>query len=196
MSRCKGKVKRENEIVASSSSTNVINTTVTASSNIEERLKNLEQQVAKLQLLANLENENQELREEVSRRMQYNDKETSEVIKDNTCLVVAENSQNIDNEIGSKEVTTVRKKNKMNKQMRARCWTKYVGEDVARTKCLCCNEQTITTFTFECGHVVAHAKGGSNDISNLRPICRDCNNGMGTENMKEYAKDMFGVDIE
>jgi 5-methylcytosine-specific restriction endonuclease McrA len=87
-------------------------------------------------------------------------------------------------------------KNKLNKQMRARCWTKYVGEDLARTRCICCQEQMITTFSFECGHVEAHACGGSNDLSNLRPICRDCNNGMGTQNMKKYAKEMFGVDIE
>ena len=87
------------------------------------------------------------------------------------------------------------KKNKLNKQMRARCWMKYVGEDDARTMCVCCQEQMITTFSFECAHVVARACGGSNDLSNLRPICRDCNCGMGIRNMREYAKEMFGVDV-
>jgi 5-methylcytosine-specific restriction endonuclease McrA len=53
--------------------------------------------------------------------------------------------------------------------------------------CYCCQD-VIEQHTFECGHIIAVAKGGSDDITNLRPICSSCNKSIGTENMNEVIK--------
>jgi hypothetical protein len=168
LTTCKGKAKQDKVIVEGS----------TSSASVDDRIVQLEYQIARQQ-------------KEIQQMQQM----MMLVCRDQIDLVRLNNINQEDKETPHKNVDEEikAKKNKLNKQMRARCWVKYVGEDVARTKCLCCQEQMITTFSFECGHVEAHACGGSNDLSNLRPICRDCNNGMGTQNMKEYAKEMFGV---
>lgn len=67
-------------------------------------------------------------------------------------------------------------------------WSKWIGEDIARHKCLCCNSRWISQFDFECGHVQAVAEGGDDSIDNIRPICKSCNVGMKTINMMEYIK--------
>ena len=43
-----------------------------------------------------------------------------------------------------------------------------------------CNN-TINCFTFDCGHNIPESKGGETNISNLKPICRNCNLGMGNQ---------------
>lgn len=96
---------------------------------------------------------------------------------------------------GPSESTQSKKKKKITFSQRKNCWNEYIGKDVGTTKCLCCQRTDISQLDFECGHVVAEAKGGSNSISNLRPICRSCNGSMGTENMREYAKSSFNVVI-
>ena len=40
---------------------------------------------------------------------------------------------------------------------------------------------------WDCGHVVSHKNGGREDVSNLRPICKNCNGKMGTQNWDEYV---------
>jgi hypothetical protein len=40
---------------------------------------------------------------------------------------------------------------------------------------------------WDCGHVVSHKNGGREDVSNLRPICKNCNGKMGTANWADYA---------
>ena len=44
----------------------------------------------------------------------------------------------------------------------------------------------MTVKDFECGHIVAHAKGGRDTLSNLLPICNKCNKSMGTMSIPEY----------
>jgi hypothetical protein len=91
--------------------------------------------------------------------------------------------------------TQGKKKKKITFSQRKSCWNEYIGKDIGTTKCLCCQRTEISQLDFECGHVVAEAKGGDNTIYNLRPICRSCNGSMGTENMREYAKSSFDVVI-
>ena len=48
---------------------------------------------------------------------------------------------------------------------------------------------------WDCGHVVSHKNGGREDVSNLRPICKNCNGKMGTANWADYVgpkKSWFG----
>ena len=38
------------------------------------------------------------------------------------------------------------------------------------------------------GHIIALSNGGTNDKTNLRPICEQCNLTMGKKNMDEFKK--------
>jgi hypothetical protein len=80
------------------------------------------------------------------------------------------------------------KKKSVPKVVKDLAWNKWVGEDVARTKCLCCGVNEIKMNNFHCGHVIAEAKGGKPTVDNLRPICKACNLSMGTEDLFEFRK--------
>jgi 5-methylcytosine-specific restriction endonuclease McrA len=82
----------------------------------------------------------------------------------------------------------VNRRRKLPYGLRANVWTKYNGE-VFNAKCyveFC--EQVVTPFTFEVGHDIPVSKGGSDSITNLRPICRNCNNSMSNDyTIAEYS---------
>ncbi len=79
------------------------------------------------------------------------------------------------------------KKNKISNTLRQNVYVKYI-ESANEGLCYCCCKEKITLLIggFECGHVVAEANGGRNDIENLRPICRKCNLAMSCKNMIDY----------
>jgi len=52
--------------------------------------------------------------------------------------------------------------------------------------CFCCKTKPITAWDFEKGHIWAKSKGGPGTLSNLVPICRECNKFMRDTNMYEY----------
>lgn len=80
------------------------------------------------------------------------------------------------------------KKKTIPKVVKTLAWEKWVGEDVAKTKCLCCGVTEIKLSSFHCGHVISEANGGSTTVDNLRPICSACNLSMGKENFNEFKK--------
>jgi hypothetical protein len=84
------------------------------------------------------------------------------------------------------------RRKKIPKHIRMLVWNKYIGADVASTKCMSCREKTIEIAGFHCGHVIAEAKGGDMTITNLRPICAHCNLAMGTKSMNEFTSEFFG----
>ena len=71
-------------------------------------------------------------------------------------------------------------------------WKKYMG-DKTEGKCYCCRIETITVFNFEVGHNKARSKGGSDDIDNLRPICKTCNTSMGTQSIESFRAKHFSA---
>lgn len=93
----------------------------------------------------------------------------------------------------------IKLKNKLNNQnkykkkpiphaLKRAVWNYWIGEIIGATKCLCCKTTTISQMNFHCGHIVAEAKGGKNEITNLKPICQPCNSSMKTENMNEFIE--------
>jgi hypothetical protein len=72
--------------------------------------------------------------------------------------------------------------------LRNAVWIKYIGNEKGSSVCSCCEYQQIDRGNYECGHVIARAKGGEDHIDNLRPICKLCNTSMGTKNMEEFKK--------
>lgn len=73
-------------------------------------------------------------------------------------------------------------------------WQRYNPNSVTG-KCYACN-RPITNGGFDIGHDKAVAKGGKNNILNLRPICRDCNSNMGTMSIEKYKKKYFGTEAK
>ena len=65
-------------------------------------------------------------------------------------------------------------------------WNTNIGEDIGKTKCMCCKSTDITQLSFNCGHIIAEANGGETVVSNLKPICQNCNSSMGTKNMNDF----------
>jgi len=65
-------------------------------------------------------------------------------------------------------------------------WNTNIGEHIGKAKCVCCNSTDITQMSFNCGHIIAESNGGNLVVSNLKPICQNCNSSMGTQNMNEF----------
>jgi 5-methylcytosine-specific restriction endonuclease McrA len=72
----------------------------------------------------------------------------------------------------------MRMKKKIPAALRQQVWIQKIGR-VFESKCKtpwCSN--MITVFNYECGHNIPESKGGITDITNLLPICRQCNSSM------------------
>ena len=70
------------------------------------------------------------------------------------------------------------------KSVKMELWRNHFGERF-EGKCFCCKKK-IERDNFESGHVVPVAAGGENHITNLRPICFDCNRSMGDMDLNAY----------
>lgn len=81
------------------------------------------------------------------------------------------------------------------KKIRTLVWNEYIGKEIGESKCVCCNKTMIDKAEFHCGHILAQANGGTNSVSNLRPICSGCNTSMGTRDMNEFCREFFGRGI-
>lgn len=93
------------------------------------------------------------------------------------------------------KMNPVSRKNNVRKRpippkLREKIWLEYIGNKIS---CLCpiCEEATISSFSFECGHVIAEINDGSMEIQNLRAICGSCNKSMGSKHMKNYVEEFY-----
>ena len=90
-----------------------------------------------------------------------------------------------------KDTTLIKKKKKsISSTMKKLVWNTNIGEEIGKEKCKCCNSTTITQMSFHCGHIIAEANGGETIVSNLKPICQNCNSSMGTKNMNDFMKSL------
>ena len=80
-------------------------------------------------------------------------------------------------------------KTKISAALKRQVWETYIGKKY-EGDCFCCKRTKINVFDFHNGHVEAEARGGSTNLSNLRPICALCNYSSGTHNMFEFAQNM------
>jgi len=82
-----------------------------------------------------------------------------------------------------------RRRKSIDPNLRKEVWDTYIGQATS-AKCFCCWTNPITPFTycntFHAGHIISHAHGGSENIENLLPICRDCNMNMDAEDWDDY----------
>ena len=82
------------------------------------------------------------------------------------------------------------KRKSIPKALKDTVWSKYIGADKAEGKCYVC-KRTIHITEFDLGHNKAVSKGGRNNITNLRPICRTCNTSMGTTSIEVFKARHF-----
>lgn len=106
----------------------------------------------------------------------------------NTCTKSKEVSPFLKNVVVQQTRKKTGAKKAIPKAMKRLVWDTYIGEDVGKAKCLCCNHSYIRQIEFHCGHVIAEANGGKITLENLRPICAQCNLSMRTTNMDEFKK--------
>jgi 5-methylcytosine-specific restriction endonuclease McrA len=83
-----------------------------------------------------------------------------------------------------------KKKKPISATIKRLVWNTNIGEDIGKSKCMCCYSTDITQMSFNCGHIVAEANGGDTIVSNLKPICQNCNSSMGTKNMEDFMKSL------
>jgi hypothetical protein len=83
-----------------------------------------------------------------------------------------------------------RKRRSLPAAVRMAVWNRWFGFDKGVGQCKCC-DRVIYQQDFECGHVVAHSRGGPDTVDNLRPICRTCNRSMGDRDFNEFKNTFF-----
>ena len=74
-------------------------------------------------------------------------------------------------------------------QLRKEVWMRHNGDRMTGT-CFVCNTKT-EFVNFEAGHIISKAKGGSDTVENLRPICGSCNKSMGTRDLLDFKNQYF-----
>jgi hypothetical protein len=91
-----------------------------------------------------------------------------------------------DNEKKPKKKIKKAKQQRISATLRMLVWDYWIGDDISKTKCLCCKSVEIRQFSFECGHIIAASQGGQLTATNLKPVCKTCNSSMHTENMDDF----------
>jgi flagellar biosynthesis GTPase FlhF len=77
----------------------------------------------------------------------------------------------------------------ISKKTRYDLWNKYY-QSKNKGKCKICKEKILIN-NFECGHKKSLKNGGTNNINNLKPICKKCNLNIGENNMKIYKNNLI-----
>ena len=85
---------------------------------------------------------------------------------------------------------TKKKKQPISSTIKRLVWNTNICEEKGKSKCLCCKSTDISQMSFHCGHIIAESNGGETIVSNLKPICQNCNSSMGTINMNEFMKSL------
>ena len=91
-------------------------------------------------------------------------------------------------EINNSMITKNKKKKAISSTIKKLVWNTNIGEEIGKSKCTCCSVTDITQLSFHCGHIIAEANGGETTVSNLKPICQNCNSSMGTKDMNIFMK--------
>ena len=117
-----------------------------------------------------------------------NNTSTNERISFNHCTVFIDENCNKHTLEESERKRPYKRNRGVPKSLRIDVWNSYFGEDRGSAMCPVCRRKKITQLTFQCCHIVAHAKGGRTDLSNLIPGCDMCNQSMGTQNLYEFKK--------
>ena len=81
--------------------------------------------------------------------------------------------------------------------LREQVWCYTNSLTTGQAPCYCCEKTMITVWNFQAGHIKPECYGGPTIRENLRPICAECNQKMGTDNMYRYMlklDELYGGD--
>ena len=81
------------------------------------------------------------------------------------------------------------KKKKIPVTVRHRLWINHF-EDTIVGECTVCGTK-IDNANFHAGHIVSSRNGGSDNITNLSPVCSCCNLSMGTQDLNDFRNKYF-----
>jgi hypothetical protein len=77
-------------------------------------------------------------------------------------------------------------KGRITKGLKNKVWyEEFKYETTGTCPIVHCNNE-IRKTDFEAGHVISEMNNGPTELSNLRPICRDCNRQMGSKNWNDF----------
>lgn len=96
--------------------------------------------------------------------------------------------------IGYIYAITSMSKQKIPASLRQKVWEKDAKLGSYNRTCPICNTNTISAFSFECGHIVPESKGGTTELGNLRAVCSLCNKSMGTKNMNTFRANISSTE--
>ena len=120
-------------------------------------------------------------------RFIYKDEEKS-LIDNSICFITKNNNfiEYIKNKTIKPKHNWKKGKKRITKGLKKKVWYNYYG-DKSTGICPIKHCKTILTNThFEAGHIISEMNGGPTDLSNLRPICKQCNLEMGSTNWSEF----------
>lgn len=75
--------------------------------------------------------------------------------------------------------------------VRMSVWDNNIPGNVRVGNCYVCSSE-IKFENFHCGHIVSVKDNGTNNITNMKPICVPCNTSMGAKNMDEFKREYYG----
>ena len=79
-----------------------------------------------------------------------------------------------------------KKRKQLPSTVRFSLWNSTFGERQGAGACYCCGRE-VTQQTFEAGHIMSVKDGGSDQLSNMRVICKNCNGSMGSTHMDTFV---------
>jgi len=82
----------------------------------------------------------------------------------------------------------------LSKAFRDSVWMR--DHETVKAICPCCNINEMTINTCQCGHIISVKNGGTDDSSNLKSICQQCNSDMGRKNMDDWLKEKYPSEEE
>ena len=135
------------------------------------------------------ESKDNDIKEKTKKKIDKNIEESkNNDIKEKTKKKIDKNIEELKDENDINDIKEKTKKKPIHKSLKIAVWNKYIGEDIGKTKCLCCEITEITQLKFHCGHIIAECEGGETNITNLIPICESCNKSMNKMNLYEFKK--------
>jgi hypothetical protein len=73
------------------------------------------------------------------------------------------------------------KKKSISSVIRNKVWKKYFS--TLEAICPNCQNNSISAFNFEAGHIISEKNGGKTELDNLIPLCSQCNKSIGSKNL-------------
>jgi hypothetical protein len=121
----------------------------------------------------------------------YSDEQT--MIKDHKNVMFFKNNNFVEYVCNSEDMQHFYNKNVrkgISADLRKKVWKNQFGNKTSGTcPIIGCNHllSSIDKRGFQCGHIISVKNGGKEELSNLRPICADCNSKMGSTNWDDFV---------